>query len=249
MYCFSFLFQNFLSFSGIFYGSGPLWESAIKVCDVASELLEVSVTQAHVPCTTPQLSLASPTLLPSRGTLPCSRGATTPSPAVLVFLFLVPRGAFWRFLIDAQGRRPIDGVSARLPCLPCCDTRRRCSSSSPWQQCRLNSGTRTRQLWEAPGPHRCQGEQWRTMWPWAGNHWRGCESALEGAVVSPVGGTEIETWLLCERLWGWACCFGVWVKSVMSCEISLEKEGFHPSTMCLLAYKRHQRWHVSAVCC
>lgn len=54
MCCFSFLFQNFLSFSGIFYGSSPLWESAIKVCDV-TELLEVSVPQAHVPCSSPSV--------------------------------------------------------------------------------------------------------------------------------------------------------------------------------------------------
>lgn len=74
MYCFSFLFQNFWSFSGIFYGSGPLWESAIKVCDVASELLEVSVTQAHVPCTTPQLSLASSPVLPHVGLYPAVEG-------------------------------------------------------------------------------------------------------------------------------------------------------------------------------
>lgn len=46
------------------------------------------------------------------------------------------------------------------------------------------------------------------------------------AVISPVGGTEIETWLLCERLWGWVCCFGVWVKSVMSCKIGPKKEVF-----------------------
>lgn len=192
MCCFSFLFQNFLSFSGIFYGSSPLWESAIKVCDVA-KLLEVSVPQAHVPCSSPsvvtsQLHCAAFTwdlTLQQRGNHSLASCACLSVPCT--------SGSFWRFLIEAQGRRPIDGVSACLPCLPCCDTRRRCGSSPPWQQCRLNSGTRTRQLWEAPGPLRCWGEQWCAMWPWAGSHWRGSELALEGAVVSPVGGTEIET--------------------------------------------------------
>lgn len=85
MYCFSSLFQNFLSFSGIFYGSSPLWESAIKVCDVTSRLLDVSVTQAHVPCTTPPLSLAGSPMLPSQGTFPGSRGRPRPQPALLSF--------------------------------------------------------------------------------------------------------------------------------------------------------------------
>lgn len=74
MYCFSSLFQNFLSFSGIFYGSSPLWESAIKVCGVTSRLLDVSVTQAHVPCATPPLSLAAPLCCLHRGLSPAVEG-------------------------------------------------------------------------------------------------------------------------------------------------------------------------------
>lgn len=127
--CIVFLFQNFLSFSGIFYGSSPLWESAIKVCDVASELLEVSVTQARVPCTAPQLSLARSSVLPSHGTFPSVEGQPLPQQLCLSF----------------------------------------CSCAS-------------------------------------GGFWK-------------VGGTEIETWLLCERLWAWACCFGFFGLSKISYEL------------------------------
>lgn len=98
--CIVFLFQNFLSFSGIFYGSSPLWESAIKVCDVASELLEVcypSSRSLHCPSVvTGQLHCAAFTW-----DFPLSRGATTPSAAVLVFLFLCLR---WLL----EGRRDRD---------------------------------------------------------------------------------------------------------------------------------------------
>lgn len=115
MYCFSFLFQNFWSFSGIFYGSGPLWESAIKVCDVASELLEVSVTQAHVPCTTPQLSLASSPVLPHVGLYPAVEGRPLPHQPCSSFCSLCLGELFEGSLLMLKGEGPLMGSLHACP--------------------------------------------------------------------------------------------------------------------------------------
>lgn len=189
----------------------------------------------------PHLSLASSTVLPSHGTLPCSRGATTLSASCACFSVPCASGSF-----------------LKVPCW--------CSREKAhwWGLC-VPSMWHQEEVWFQLSLTTVQYKQWGQDKTAVKGSWtpqvlgrtvahsvalgreplKGLWVSSWGAVVSPVGGTEIETWLLCERLWGWACCFGVWVKSVMSCEISLKKEGFHPSAMwCLLAYKRLQRWYV-----
>lgn len=122
--------------------------------------------------------------------------------------------------------------------------RSRRGSSSPWSQCPWNSGARTRQLWQCPCGTQVLGRRQSVALGRA--HWRGSESVLVRPVVSPVGG-ERETWLLNERLGGWAT---LWCLSKMSYELpwngSLQKDGLHASSVMWypLAYRRLGRRYV-----